>query len=401
MAARKAVIAGKGLSCALGANAKASVEQLLAEEPVPASPVLAPQRVSIDWFPEPINMPWYGIATEEPRESPERFFRIFESVVKEAIDDARLNEVETSTMALFIGSSSYDIGIAEHLYQQDLRGAKCEQAFPLPVTGFGHLIGHLRRKLGFRGPDFSYSTACSASANALLGASRMIEAGICQHALVIGFELYNVTSLTGFNGLQLITSDRLRPFDKDRSGLVLGEGCGAIVLSAVDGNTDGAGTGTDGKFVIQGGASNCDTYSVTTANPDGTSIAAVINAALFDAGVNADDITAIKAHGTGSQLNDQGESAGLNRVFLSLPPISALKPYIGHTLGACGINELVLYAGALQRGLLPKTPGFKTVDPALAITPLQTTIPAPVRGHYLFNYFGFGGNNTSLIVSHG
>ena len=108
-------------------------------------------------------------------------------------------------------------------------------------------------------------------------------------------------------------------------------------------------------------------------------------------------VRGIKAHGTATPTGDAAEALGLQSVFASQPPVSALKPYLGHTLGACCVNELVLFAGALQCGFLPATPGFETPDPALGVHPLKAPASAP-DGYYLLNHFGFGGNNTVLAL---
>jgi 3-oxoacyl-[acyl-carrier-protein] synthase-1 len=96
-------------------------------------------------------------------------------------------------------------------------------------------------------------------------------------------------------------------------------------------------------------------------------------------------------------MNDSGEAAGLRQVFDPLPPLLALKPYLGHTLGACGTIELALLGGCLARGFLPATLGFSRADPALGVSPLTQEAPAPA-GPYLLNYFGFGGSNTALLL---
>jgi 3-oxoacyl-[acyl-carrier-protein] synthase-1 len=96
-------------------------------------------------------------------------------------------------------------------------------------------------------------------------------------------------------------------------------------------------------------------------------------------------------------MNDTGEAAGIRQVFEAPPPICALKPFTGHTLGACGVNELALFSLALNAGFFPATRGFKTPDPSLGLSPSLEALPAS-DGHYLLNYFGFGGNNSSLIL---
>ena len=218
----------------------------------------------------------------------------------------------------------------------------------------------------------------------------MIELGWHQHALVLGVEIANLATVAGFGSLQLIASE-LKPFDKNRQGIVLGEGIGAVVLSAAKDNQSG--------LYIRGGGTNIDTYRVTMSNPDGVVTATLTNDVLRRASVRVEDVAGIKAHGTGSPMNDSGEAAVVNRVFVNPPPVCALKSYLGHTLGACGVNELVLLGAALQSGIFPATPGFEEVDPALNLTPTREATPAR-DGHYLLNYFGFGGHNTVLLAEH-
>jgi 3-oxoacyl-(acyl-carrier-protein) synthase len=110
------------------------------------------------------------------------------------------------------------------------------------------------------------------------------------------------------------------------------------------------------------------------------------------------DITALKTHGTASLLNDEAEAAGMRRVFAQMPPLTAIKPFLGHTLGACGLNELLVFCAAAERGWLIATPGVGVGDEKLGVSLNQRPLDLP-RGHFMLNYFGFGGNNTSLIVS--
>ncbi len=183
----------------------------------------------------------------------------------------------------------------------------------------------------------------------------------------------------------------MKPFDRGRDGLVLGEACGALVLGPARG---------PGSFRLIGGANLCDAHSMSAANPDGSTVAAVMTEAIASAGLQLRDIDAIKAHGTASLLNDEAESAGLLRVFPQLPPVCALKPFIGHTLGACGLVELILMYQAIEQGVLPGTPGIGADPGVLGIALTQASVP--VRpGNFLLNYFGFGGSNTSLVIANG
>jgi len=122
--------------------------------------------------------------------------------------------------------------------------------------------------------------------------------------------------------------------------------------------------------------------------------------ALASAGLQPSAINALKVHGTASLLNDEAEAAGMQQVFTQLPSLCALKPLIGHTLGACGLNELILFCEAARMGFLIGTPGVcaNKSDLGIALNQYPTPLPA---GNFMLNYFGFGGNNTSLIVTNG
>ena len=210
------------------------------------------------------------------------------------------------------------------------------------------------------------------------------------HALVVGVELFNVVTAMGFRGLQLLAGGVMKPFDRARDGLVLGEACSALVLGP-----EPHGTGT---FHLRGGATLCDTHSMSAANPDGSTVAAVMSQALTAAQLVPQQMSAIKIHGTASMLSDEAEVAGMRRLFADLPPLCAVKPFIGHSLGACGLTELVLFCAAVEQGFLIGTPGICAGDSDLGVTLNQQPRPlAP--GHFMLNYFGFGGSNTSLITS--
>jgi 3-oxoacyl-[acyl-carrier-protein] synthase-1 len=318
----------------------------------------------------------------------QRLYLVLEEVISQALDDAELTQPERRAMGLFIGSSSVDISVSEMRYRREL--VTDPSAIPLSASSsMGNLANALREQFDFRGPDYSFNTACTASANALVYADTMVRSGRLEHALVLGAELFNVLTALGFHSLQLLAPGNMKPFDRTRDGLVLGEGCSALVLGPKARRVN--------ALYLRGSANLCDTHSISAAHPDGSTIAHVIQGALNSAALSPADIGAIKVHGTASLLNDEAEVAGMKRVFADLPPLCALKPYIGHTLGACGINELSLFCGAAEQGFLIGTPGICVSDSDLGVTLNQTSTALPA-GFYMLNYFGFGGNNTSLVV---
>lgn len=322
-----------------------------------------------------------------PLEAPEtRLDRSVETVIDEALAEARLSPVQRRRLALFVGSSSFDIGVSESRYRSELAGGGV--ALPLRSSSLGNLAETVRSRFGLDGDSFSFNTACTASANALWYAARMIAAGGIEHALVVGVELMNDLTTLGFFGLGLLTRTSMRPFEEDHDGIVLGEACAALVI----------GPGDASQFHCLGGANVCDTTSVVAAATDGSTIAAVLEQALAEAGLPAGAIDAVKAHGTASPANDEGEAAGLRRAFPAMPPVCAIKPFIGHTLGACGLAELVLFYRAIERGFLLATPGVGAAGGAAGISLTQTERRV-TAGSFMLNAFGFGGNNTALVIS--
>ena len=310
-----------------------------------------------------------------------------EDVVQKTVDKLGLDEVALSRCGLFIGSASNDLSLSLPLGQNydnsQVETIACER------IGNGYYAEHLTKTFGLNSLSLTYNTACTSSANAIIDAASMLEGGLIDYALVIGFEMFAPISFEGFVAMQLLSPEKIAPFDRDRSGIVLGEAISALVMSRDD--------IAPSLWRYCGSASRCETHSVTGANPDGIGISEVIKEALDDAKIKADDIQAVKAHGTASALNDEAEMNGMKRVFSSVPDFVSLKPYIGHTLGSCGSSELLLILESVDAGFIPPTPNFKNRDESLDWVPLEKK-RACQKGYFLLNYFGFGGNNTSIVI---
>jgi 3-oxoacyl-[acyl-carrier-protein] synthase I len=376
---------GSGLHSCLGDSTDKSVAALRQ----PAEP---PKIIECNVFDDVEAIPYkllQGAVWERPDK---RIYHVINNVVQQAIDEAGLSPSEQQNMALFVGSSSFDISVSEYLYQQELQ-RDGDAALALRLSSFGNVAAYIRDRFSIRGADYSFNTACTASANALLTAADMIRLGLIEHALVVGVELYNDITAQGFHGLNLLTRSVMKPFDRERDGLVLGESCSALVLGCNKSQAPVA-----HPFSVSGGANRCDTFSISAANPDGSTVAEVITLAMENANVTASDINAIKVHGTASLSNDESEAAGMRSVFDIMPTACALKPFVGHTLGACGLSELILFFSSIEQGFLPATPGIGVGDSGLGIE-LNQHYHHPGEGHFLLNYFGFGGNNSSLVIT--
>lgn len=314
----------------------------------------------------------------------DEFYATLEQLLLQLIQTAKLSSEELSDCALLIGSTSMNIPCSEPIFKSNSNKTM------LPYIGYGAIGERLAQAFGLGGEIILFATACTSSANALLYGQKGIVAGKFQRAIVLGFDFYNELTMSGFESFGLLSTQGCSPFDRDRSGIVLGEGCGAVLLDRVA-------SSYSTQFILRGGANRSDTSSATAHNPDGIMVAETITDALRDADVSVNCIKLIKAHATGSQTNDMAEGIGLGRVFDSLPSILALKSSLGHTLGGCGVIELSVLWLCMRGGFVPKTLGFEMIDEAIGILPM-TSESAALEGMMLLNHFGFGGNGVVLVV---
>ena len=238
------------------------------------------------------------------------------------------------------------------------------------------------------------STACSSAMNAILFGANLIRTGQASRVAAGGTEALSNFHLNGFNSLMILDKEPCRPFDASREGLNLGEGAAYLVLedeqSALERNAPILG-------VLSGGGNACDAFHQTASSENGEGAFLAMKKALESSGIDAGEIDYINAHGTGTINNDASESVAIRRVFgENVPPVSSTKAFTGHTTSASGSIESVFCLLAIQEGFIPPQLNFNTPDPACII---------PASGgekrlkHILCNSFGFGGNDSSLIIS--
>jgi 3-oxoacyl-[acyl-carrier-protein] synthase I len=377
-------ITGKSLTCSLGED----LDMMMA--------CLQQKQAPMDLIPLSLadpatSRPYYRIHPHDQtvRNNVETYFyKILFDTVARAIADAGLLQREVEDLAIFFGSTSIDIPIYESHYEKSDDDAL--NHFSQASYGYGAIVSETSKHFGIKGPCYTFTTACTSSANALLYAAAMIEKGSLERALVIGYDLFNNTGFYGFESLRLTATSACKPFDKNRDGIIMGEACGAVILERQCKRVQ--------DFRYLGGANLCDTFNVTTHNVEGDVIAEVIRQAMLNAGVTPGDIAAVKAHATGSEMNDRMEANGMRQVFMTeMPPVTGIKPFVGHTVGAAGVVELILFTEAVKKGFLPATLGFTVMDEELMITPVTENMPM-AAGIFILNYFGFGGNCTSMIV---
>jgi 3-oxoacyl-(acyl-carrier-protein) synthase len=243
------------------------------------------------------------------------------------------------------------------------------------------------------GETGTINTACSSSANAIAFGARLIRHGIAKRALVGGTDSLAKFTINGFNALNILSKDPCAPFDRDRSGLNLGEGAAFLVLEREEDLKD-----KRAYAVLSGSGNSNDAFHPSSTSPEGEGPYRSMREALENARLQPGEISYINAHGTGTENNDETESRAMLRLFGKVPPFASTKSFTGHTLGAAGAIEAV-YAvlNILHQELYPSLE-FHTPIPDTGLAPLTHYRRQEVQ-HVMSNSFGFGGNCSTLIFS--
>lgn len=270
---------------------------------------------------------------------------------------------------------------------------------------FGSVADHIAEKFGTRGSPISLSTACASGASAIQLGVEAIRRGETDAALCVGTDgSVNPEAVIRFSLLSALSTSNdnpqkaARPFSKNRDGFIMAEGAGALVLESYDA---AKARGARILGVVEGCGEKTDAFHRTRSSPDGKPIIACIKNALEDAGLTADDIDYVNAHGTSTPENDKMEYLGCSTVFgerMAKLPISSNKSMIGHTLSAAGAIEAVLTVLTLQNQRMPPTINYDVPDPAIPLDVVPHAARDAKLKHAISNSFGFGGQNVSLVV---
>ena len=239
------------------------------------------------------------------------------------------------------------------------------------------------------------STACSSAANAIILGANMIRCGEADIVVVGGSECITKFHLNGFNSLMILDTEPCRPFDATRNGLNLGEGAAYLVLETEE---SAQRRGVKAQALLSGYGNACDAFHQTASSPDGEGAYRAMKEALELAGIQPSEIDYINAHGTGTPNNDASESHAMMRLFGDqMPPVSSTKPFTGHTTSASGSIEAVFCVLALQEGFMPVNLNWSQPMED-GIVPVSQPTKKELK-HVLCNAFGFGGNDSSLLIS--
>jgi 3-oxoacyl-[acyl-carrier-protein] synthase II len=254
---------------------------------------------------------------------------------------------------------------------------------------------NLARWLGCRGPVITVATACASGATALAAGAELLRQDEADAVLAGGYDALCRFVMRGFDALRSLTRDEVRPFDRRRSGLLLGEGA-ALTLLVRERDARGPRLGT-----LLGYGSASDASHIAAPDPDGQGLERAIRAALRDADRAAAEVDFVSAHGTGTPLNDRIETAALKRALGARAyaiPINSIKASMGHTMGAAAALEAIMCLQASRHGVIPPTLHLEEADPACDLDYVPGTARAARPRISLSTSLGFGGCNAAVVL---
>lgn len=313
---------------------------------------------------------------------------------KEAFQGHTLNpEIRTG---LISGTSVGGMDVSEIAYKDFLAGETDDLSLYKNHPS-GTTSEQIAKELGIDGYVNTISTACSSAANSIMLGARMLLSGQLDRVVVGGTDGLSQFTISGFRSLMIFDDEWCRPFDETRKGLNLGEGAGFLVLETEETMKR---SGKKPLAILSGWSNASDAYHQTASSPEGLGATLSMKGALEIAGLNPGEIDYINAHGTATPNNDLSESHGIKTVFgSSLPPFSSTKAYTGHTLAASGGIEAVFGILALNNGALLPNLNFRQAIEETGLVPVKSYSEGNTIKHILSNSFGFGGNNSTIILS--
>jgi nodulation protein E len=330
----------------------------------------------------------------------DRFAQFAVVAARAAVADAQLELTEEMALqaAAIVGNAtggqnSVDDGYYKVYWQ------KSPRLHPLiiPRLMSNAAVSQVSMDLGIKGPTFTIASACSSGTHAIGQAFQMVRTGQVPIALTGGTEAcLTVGTIKCWEALRVLSADTCRPFSKTRSGLVLGEGAAMFVLETRE---HAMARGAPIYAELLGFGMSADADDITAINPDGA--ARAMRSALTDAKVNPEDVDYVNAHGTGTALNDKGETAALRIAFGASAEhlaVSSSKGVLGHSLGAAGALEFAATALALHHQTIPPTANFEERDPDCDLDYVPNTARnAPIQ-NAMSSSFAFGGLNAVLVL---
>ena len=380
-------ISGAGVISALGRNMEETRTALFAENPVLPQPT---RRLETK-----LKLPVFEIPVPEGHDELGLPLRFLLAAVTEALRNAALTSamLKSRKVGIAVGTTVAcqldNIPCQARLRQGDLSGLS-----PIITYISGMPAEYLRRFLNLDGPALTISNACASGADAAMIGLEWLRTGRCDLVIAAGCDSVSKVAFNGFNALRVCSPAPCRPFDSKRSGLNLGDAAGAVILEAPE---KAAERGIIQQYELAGAGKTADAFHITQPESSGVQLERAITLALREAGSQPDEIDFVNAHGTGTLVNDQVESAVLAKVFGPAVRFQSTKALTGHTLGAAGTIELIFSQMMLQEKRAAASCRYESPSDEIPVAPL--TKPAEIPGNAaLSTSLAFGGSNTALVL---
>jgi 3-oxoacyl-[acyl-carrier-protein] synthase II len=326
---------------------------------------------------------------------PERLHRVARMMIlalKETLDQAGDFQPELTV----VGTTSGGMTFGEQYYRDLKNGRRPSRQAPSLIANYTPQkpVMDAQEAFGIGAPCQVIANACASGTNAIGHAFHCVRSGRYQRVLTGGYDAISELVFVGFDSLQASTPDRCRPFDSERSGMVLGEGAAVLALENFDAAQK---RGATILAEVIGYGISTDNFHLTQPDPSGSGARRAMEAALQSAGISPGEIDYINAHGTATPFNDAAEGKAIAELFNDVP-VSSTKGMMGHSLGAAGAIEAVISILALRHQLLPPNINFRHGDAGLDLNIIANSARTGNVRTVLSNSFGFGGTNASVIL---
>jgi 3-oxoacyl-[acyl-carrier-protein] synthase II len=312
--------------------------------------------------------------------------------LKQALDQAGQFQPELTV----VGTTSGGMTFGEQYYRNLKMAQRPARQMPSLIANYTPQkpVMDAQAAFGITAPCQVIANACASGTNAIGHAFNCVRSGRYQRVLTGGYDAISELVFVGFDSLQASTPDRCRPFDSERSGMVLGEGAAVLALENLEAAKE---RGATILAEVVGYGISTDNFHLTQPDPSGGGARRAMESALDSAGISPGGIDYINAHGTATAFNDAAEGKAIAELFNGVP-VSSTKGMMGHSLGAAGAIEAVISILALTHQLLPPNINFRQSDDGLDLNIVANRArPGSVRT-VLSNSFGFGGTNASVIM---
>ena len=318
---------------------------------------------------------------------------------REALESAKLvtSEKKRIKAPMIMGTTLGGMLAAQRFHRAMLLQEDIRKYAPLLGDALCRQPSHVASLLEVIGDIMVLNNACASGLSAIGCAYKRVRLGKVAFAIAGGYDEMSDFTYAGFNALQLVTLDKYRPFDKNRSGLILGEGAGVVVVEELEHAIKRRATI---YAEIIGYGQTSDAYHITKPDPEAKGAANAIRGAIEEALIKPEAIDYVNAHGTGTPSNDIMEAKALHLslgAYAQEVPVSSTKPFTGHLLGAAGATEAIFSVISLQKNMIPENLNLETPDPECRLNIVTGGSKKQDLKVVLSNSFGFGGSNSAML----